>query len=213
MTTEFDYSTTSGPASRWTNAYGGPFNYPDMTLNDEKAITYTSRPLEDDVEITGHLLLFLWVTSTADDGDFFAYLEEVLADGSSSYVTEGVLRASHRHISAPPWGLASLPYHRSFAEDVVGLPDGPVELVFDLHPISRVFKSGHRVRLSIACADRDNALALVAPSPPLVRIYRGIADVVSDLAGGRQLTVAPTSDPRGLPTTTSRGLLASGTTL
>jgi putative CocE/NonD family hydrolase len=168
-----DYSTTSGPASRWTNSYGGPFNYPDMTVNDEKAITYTTRPLEDDAEITGHPILCLWVTSTADDGDFFAYLEEVLADGSSSYATEGVLRASHRRVSAPPLGLAGLPYHRSFAEDVVALPDWPVRLVFDLHPISRVFKRGHRVRLSIACADRDNALALEAPSPPLVRIYRG----------------------------------------
>lgn len=167
-------STTSGSASRWTNAYGGPFAYPDMTGNDEKGLTYTTPPLAGETEITGHPILHLWVMSTAEDCDFFGYLEEVTSDGVSTYVSEGVLRASHRRSSEPPFKFLGLPYHRSFAEDIVALPrDRAVELVFDLQPISRVFQAGHRIRLTITCADRDNALALDYPAATNVRVHRG----------------------------------------
>ena len=34
----------------------------------------------------------------------------------------------------------------------------PVELVFDLHPFSNLFRQGHRIRVAIAGGDHDNAL-------------------------------------------------------
>lgn len=167
-----DYTTTSGTATRWTNGYGGEFDYPDMTQNDEKGLTYTTPPLDSDIELTGHPIVYLWVTSTATDGDFFVYLEEVDEDGYSHYITEGTLRASHRATSAAPYEYMGLPYHRSFAEDVAELPGEPVELVFDLIPTSNIFDQGHHIRVTITGADKDNAQTPELSPPPTVSIYR-----------------------------------------
>jgi hypothetical protein len=167
-----DYSTTSGTATRWTKGYAGPFGYPDMRANDKKALTYTTPLLNSDVEVTGHPIVHLWVTSSAKDGDFFAYLEEVGEDGYSHYLTEGTLRASHRATSPPPFEYLGLPYHRSFEPDVADLPNKPVELVFDLHPTSNLFKTGRRIRVTITGADKDNALTPKLSPPPRVSLYR-----------------------------------------
>jgi putative CocE/NonD family hydrolase len=174
-----NYGTTTGRATRWTNAYGGGFGYPDMTPNNQKGLTYTTPPLEKDIELTGHPVVHLWVTSTAADGDFFVYLEEVEESGGanpsfhSNYITEGTLRASHRAISTPPYEKLGLPYHRSFAEDITELPTGePVELVFDLHPTSNIFDKGHRIRVTITFADRDNTQTPILSPAPTVSVYR-----------------------------------------
>jgi len=167
-----EYTTTTGKGNRWTNGYGGPIGYPDMTPNDKKGLTYTTAPLKEDVEITGHPVIHLWITSTADDGDFFVYLEEVDTAGKSIYATEGALRASHRSIAEPPYDYLGLPYHRSFEEDIAPLPDAPVELAFDLHPISQIFHSGNRIRVTVTCADADNTQTPVLTPPPTVSIHR-----------------------------------------
>lgn len=168
-----DYEATSGAASRWTNAYGGPFGYPDMQANDARGLTYTSEPLAQPWEVTGHPLVHLWLSASADDVDVFAYLEEVSRDGSSTYVTEGALRASHRALHPAPYRHLGLPYHRSFAQDRQPLADDAVELVLDLFPTSWVFPQGHRIRLTVACADRDNALTPIVEPAPRVRLHRG----------------------------------------
>jgi len=168
-----DYSTSTGTATRWHNGRGGNFNYADMAPNDGKGLTYTTPPLKTAVEVTGHPIVHLWVASTADDGDFFAYLEEVDEKGYSHYLTEGVLRASHRKLDTPPFSYMGLPYHRSFAEDAALLPKGqPDELVFDLHPTSNIFDAGHRIRLTITCADQTSFDTPVLSPAPKVSFYR-----------------------------------------
>jgi putative CocE/NonD family hydrolase len=168
-----DYTTSTGPATRWHNGRGGNFSYPDMAANDAKGLTYTTPPLEKAVTITGHPIVHLWVTSSADDVDFFAYLEEVDEKGYSHYLTEGVLRASHRKLDPPPFSYMNLPYHRSYAGDVAPLPSGqPVELVFDLHPTSNIFDAGHRLRLTITCADQTSFETPVVSPAPKVSVYR-----------------------------------------
>ena len=182
-----DYTTSSGPSTRWHNGRGGNFHYADMTDNDAKGLTYTTTPLKAAIEVTGHPVVHLWVSSTADDGDFFAYLEEVDETGYSRYLTEGVLRASHRKLDAPPFSYMNLPYHRSFAEDVAPLPSGqPVELVFDLHPTSNIFDAGHRIRLTVACADQTSFETPVLSPAPKVTIHRN-----SRFASYVQLPIIP----------------------
>jgi len=168
-----DYTTSSGPTTRWHNGRGGNFGYPDMAANDAKGLTYTTPSLKTAIEVTGHPIVHLWVTSTADDGDFFAYFEEVDENGYSHYLTEGVLRASHRKLDPPPFSYLNLPYHRGYAEDVAPLPAGqPVELVFDLHPTSNIFDAGHRIRLTLTCADQTSFDTPVLSPAPRVSIYR-----------------------------------------
>ncbi len=171
-----DYSTTSGTTTRWDNAVGGGFGYGDMAANDSKGLSYTTQPLAADLEVTGHPTVHLWASSTATDGDFFAYLEEVDEDGRSHYVTEGTLRASHRALHPAPYDNLGLPYHRSQAEDVRDLvPGEPAELEFDLQPTSNVFNAGHRIRLAITCADADNAQTPRLSPAPVVSLYRSAA--------------------------------------
>ncbi len=168
-----DYTATTGTSTRWDNAVGGGFDYPDLASNDRKGLTYTTPPLTGDVEVTGHPVIHLWVSTTARDGDFFAYLEEVEPSGASHYVTEGAIKASYRKLGPAAYDVLGLPYHRCFAEDVSPVKPGEVvELVFDLQPISNVFNAGNRIRLTITGADKDNAETRPLDPPPMITIYR-----------------------------------------
>jgi len=167
-----DYSTTTGKGTRWANGYGRSFGYGDMTANDEKGVTYTTPPLVSPLEVTGHPVAHLWVTSKAKDLDVFVYLEEIDRSGISQYVTEGSLRASHRVLGKPDTNQLNLPYHRSFAEDIRPLTDEPVELVFDLLPTSNIFDADNRIRITITGADKDNFETPELQPPPVVGILR-----------------------------------------
>lgn len=169
-----DATTTSGTTTRWDNVVGGGYGYPDMAANDKKALTYTTPALTADMEATGHPVVRLWVSSTAPDADLFAYLEEVDAAGVSTYVTEGVIRASMRAVSPAPYDNMGLPYHRGFAADLRGLmPGEPVELVFEMEPTSTIFNARNRLRLTITGADKDNALTPIPDPAPTITIHRG----------------------------------------
>lgn len=170
-----DYTATVTKPSRWSNVYGdGRGNIQPGVMNtvDNKGLTYTTAVLTKDTEITGHPVSHLWVTSTDDDGDFFVYLSEVLPDGTSIYVTEGKLRASHRKISKPPYDNLGLPWHRSNESDVYPLPDEPVELMFDMQPTSKLFRKGNRIRITVACSDTTNFETPIVDPIPVVTIYR-----------------------------------------
>jgi hypothetical protein len=167
-----DYSTTSGKYSRWY-AVNWPRNYPDMRANDQKALTFTTPPLEADPEVTGHPEAHLWLTTDAPDLDTFIYLEEVDGRGRSTYITEGVLRASHRGMSQAPYKNLGLPFHFHYQSDLSPIPSGqPVELVFSLLPTSYRFSKGSRIRVTVAFADADNFETPVIDPPPKLHLLR-----------------------------------------
>jgi putative CocE/NonD family hydrolase len=164
-----DYSTTSGVRSRWT---GGPPAYSDMAANDRKALTYTTKPLAKPVEVVGHPIMHVWLQCPADDLDVFAYLEEIDAQGRSTYITEGCLRASHRALSKPPHARPDLPYHSGLEKDTAKLPNEPVELVFDLLPTGKHFPAGHRIRIAVTGADKDSYQTPQHNPAPLITVLR-----------------------------------------
>jgi len=167
-----DYTTTSGKYSRWY-AVNWPRNYPDMQANDRKALTYTTPPLEKDLEVTGHPEVHLWLATDAPDLDAFVYLEKVEGSGRSTYITEGILRASHRKLSRAPYNNLGLPFHSHYQSDLEPIPAGqPVELVFRLLSTSHRFAKGSRIRIAVAFADADNfETPLIDPAPKL-RVLR-----------------------------------------
>ena len=170
-----DYSTTSGPDARWSAVVKNG-HYPAQRANDEKALTYTSEPLEADLEIAGHPLVHLWLTTDAPDLDLFAYLEEVDDQGNVAYVTEGNLRASHRLVEEAPFENLKLPYHRSYAADMTPISPGePFEMVFDLLPTAKRFHRGGRVRIAITCADADNFDTPTIEPAPGIEVLRDTA--------------------------------------
>lgn len=145
----------------------------DMSENDAKGLTYTTSPLEKNITVIGHPVITLYVATAADDGDFYVYLEEVDEDGVSRCLTDGILRASHSALSKPSFNNLGLPFHRHFKEDVKLLAGNkPVSLSFDLLPISKVFKVGHRIRVTITCADKSYTEERRKDPPPTVTLYR-----------------------------------------
>jgi putative CocE/NonD family hydrolase len=174
---EVDTSHGTGPQSRWDSAIGGRFvAYPDRATQDEKLLVYDSEVLDRDTEVTGHPTVTLHVTSSAEDGAFFVYLEDVDAAGQVSYVTEGQLRALHRHVSPldPPYAHV-VPYHSFTRADGRPLvPGEAVELRFDLLPTSYLFRQGHRIRVAVAGADKDHFALIPRDGPPKIRVHREV---------------------------------------
>ena len=187
-----DYSTGTGDAARW-NSLTGPrggtqFAYPNRAEEDEQLLCFTSEPLAEDLEVTGHPVVELYVSSTVNDGNFFVYLEDVDPSGQVTYVTEGMLRALHRKFSAdePPYKMV-VPYHTFKKGDATSLVPGEVaELVFDLLPTSYLFKKGHSVRVAIAGADKDHFALMETNPPPELKIYRN-----AEYSSGIDLPVVP----------------------
>jgi putative CocE/NonD family hydrolase len=169
-----DYTTTTGKQARWT-AVEESHHYPNMRFNDAKALTYTTRPLEDAMQVIGHPVVHLWLASDVPDLDVFAYLEEVDQNGNSTYITEGNLRASHRALSRAPYENFGLPFHTHFKSDQQPILAGePIELVFDLLPTAYHFVKGKRIRVTIAFADADNFETPIIDPPPSLRFLRDI---------------------------------------
>lgn len=135
----------------------------------------------------------LFVSSTASDGDFFAYLEEVHESGRVAYVTEGQLRAIHRKLGqGPPPYTLRVPYRTFRRRDAQGLVPGQVvEMSFDLIPTSYLFRKGRRIRVALAGADKDHFGPLPG-EPPTVSVYR-------DSAHASSLELPVVSEPVSTP--------------
>lgn len=169
-----NFDATTGAKNRWHTQVGGDVVYPDRADEDKKLLTYTSAPLEADVEITGHPVVSLFLTSTHTDGAFFVYLEDVDDNGKVTYLTEGELRALHRRVSneKSPTKLP-IPYHTFLKKDALPLKPGEVaELRFALQPISVLVKKGHRLRVAIAGHDKDTFIRIPAEGTPTISMQR-----------------------------------------
>ena len=143
-----------------------PDEIPDRTEEDKKCLTYTTSAFISDTEVTGYPIISFYASSTSNDADFHIYLEDVDENGTAILVTEGLLRAGYAEmydndnmilggnsdIDVQP----DLPWHGYEKEQYNSLifADGNiVNLEFELFPTSWTFKSGHSIRISIACAD------------------------------------------------------------
>jgi hypothetical protein len=170
-----NFEATTGKTNRWHTLLGGTaVIYPDRSEEDQKLLTYTSLPLTADTEITGYPIITLYLTSTATDGAFFVYLEDIDETGRVTYITEGQLRAIHRKVSIapPPYNLL-VPYHSFKKKDAMPLVPGEiVELTFGLLPTSVLIKKGHRIRVAISGHDKDTFTRIPSEETPVITVVR-----------------------------------------
>ena len=152
-----DFTATTGEQNRWMAQMGMDVHSGDRREEDRQLVTYTSTPLESDLEITGSPSVYLYISSSHKDGAFHVYLEDVSPEGRVTYLTEGLLRAIHRKGKNPsqapfvPLGI----YHTFRKEDAEPLLPGEVtEIGVTLLPISNVFRKGHSIRVAIAGHDK-----------------------------------------------------------
>jgi hypothetical protein len=134
-------------------------------------LVYETPELEKAVQVIGHPVVDMWLSSTATDSDVVAYLQNVAPDGSvTSYSMHGRLRASLRKEETAPYNNLGLPWHPFREADAQPLVPGEVvELRFDVLPTAMIFGVGHKIRLFVTFA--SSATPQINPAPT-VSIYR-----------------------------------------
>lgn len=113
---------------------GGPDDYAAIERRDD-VLVYSTPPLEQDLEVTGPVLVELYASSSAKDTDFTAKLLDVWPTGFAQRLCDGIVRARYRE------GM----------EHAVLMEPGRVyRFSIDLWHTSQVFLRGHCIRLEIA---------------------------------------------------------------
>jgi uncharacterized protein len=94
--------------------------------------------LTEPLEVTGHVSLTLYASSSAPDTDFTGKLVDVFPDGRAIFLTDGIIRARYRTSLAEPEPLT---------------PGETYQLSLDLSVTSNVFLPGHRIRLEVSSSN------------------------------------------------------------
>lgn len=136
--------TLGGNNSTWTfmkfsqdPVFPGPIDQRPLERRDD-VLVYTSRVLEQPLEVTGPLEVVLYAATSAKDTDFTAKLVDVYPDGRAIHLAEGILRARHRK------SLDSVEFVQ--ANEVE-------EYRIELAPTSNLFLTGHRLRVEISSSN------------------------------------------------------------
>jgi uncharacterized protein len=104
-------------------------------------LVFQTKPLEQDVEVTGPIEVNLWISSSATDTDFTAKLIDVYPpsrDYPAGYhmnLVDSIIRCRYRD---------------SFVQESLMTPGKIYQVRIALPPTSNLFKAGHRIRLDIA---------------------------------------------------------------
>jgi uncharacterized protein len=115
----------------------GPVDQRPVESRDD-VLCYSTPVLDQPVEVTGHVSLTLFVSSSARDTDFTGKLIDVFPDGRALFLTDGITRARYRQSLAEPEFLT---------------PDEIYEITVDLSVTSNVFLPGHRIRLEVSSSN------------------------------------------------------------
>ncbi|MBL4587379.1 MAG: CocE/NonD family hydrolase [Flavobacteriales bacterium] len=132
--------------------------YKNAASEDSVSLVFAAPVLTEDVEVTGHPQMNLYLKSSTADGSVFAYLEDVDEQGNVWKVTDGQIRFIHRKIIAEQVHYKDVvPIHSYDRADAEPMDTTKVELVsFDLLPTSYLFKKGHRIQVRLAGTDTYN---------------------------------------------------------
>jgi putative CocE/NonD family hydrolase len=148
------------PDWEWVNGVAiiGPDGRIDAV---RRVLTFTSAPLDQDLDVTGPIVLKLFASSTAIDTQFIVKLSDQHPQDDAARqkgdqptftpVSKGWLKASHREKDEKRSKT-----ERPFYTHTHPQPLTPGEVyAFDIEvlPIAYVFKKGHRLRLELANSD------------------------------------------------------------
>lgn len=145
----------------------------DQNEDDARSLAFTSQPLDEALEVTGCTKVALSVElESRDDLHLVAKLCDVAPDGTSQMISVGSVKGST--------------YFNE--EDPQPLETGKVySFEISLFPASRLVRPGHRLRLSISCADFPRLWPTA--SNPAIKLHTG-----GDNESSLQIPVVP-ADP------------------
>ena len=148
------------PDWEWVNgvAIMGPDGRVDAV---RRVLTFTTAPLEKDVDVTGPIVLKLFASSTAIDTQFIVKLSDQQPQDETERkkgeqpkfvpVSKGWLKASHREKDEAR-STPTRPFYTHTNPQPIE-PGKIYEYEIEVLPVSYVFKKGHRIRLEIANGD------------------------------------------------------------
>lgn len=112
----------------------------DQRLIEQRAdvLVYSSAPLSEEIEVTGHVSLTLWAATSAADTDFTAKLVDVFPDGRVMNLADNIIRARYRESLVRATPIA---------------PGRAYEYRIDLSAISVVFAAGHQIGVEISSSN------------------------------------------------------------
>jgi uncharacterized protein len=134
----FDRFTFDPRDPVWDERYNtaGPFDQAAVEQRDD-VLVYTSETLEHDIEVTGEVLVELYVSSSARDTDFAVMLTDVHPDGRSY------------NLMGPEAGYLRMRYREGYERQVLMQPDSVYRITIGNMPTSNLFRAGHRIRLQV----------------------------------------------------------------
>jgi putative CocE/NonD family hydrolase len=118
---------------------------PLMLLADRSDVNmFQTVPLETDVEVTGPIMVNLWISSDAVDTDFTVKLLDVYPSGGEH--PEGF------HL---PLGdsIRRARFREGYDQEKLMVPGEVYPLQIELPPVSNLFKKGHRIRVDISSSN------------------------------------------------------------
>jgi putative CocE/NonD family hydrolase len=123
-------------------------------------LTYTTAPLERDLTAIGPVKAVLYASSAARDTDWVARVCDVLPDGRSMSICQGILRARYRDSLERPALLQ---------------PGQVYRFEVDLWSTAQVFQAGHRLRLEVTSSDLPRYDRNLNTGGPLYEETQGLA--------------------------------------
>lgn len=110
----------------------------DQRSFERRCLTFTSAPLEHELEVIGTPHLVLYASTDAPDVDWCVRLCDVDNAGRSRILNTGALKGSHVYSHEHPVPLNSGQVYR---------------FEIEIWPIANLFRRGHRVRVDISTSD------------------------------------------------------------
>lgn len=101
-------------------------------------LVFSSDPLKEDVEVTGHITANLYFSSNQQDTDIAVRLTDVYPDGKSILITDGIYRLGMGNCTNCDTKIKT---------------GQIIEVNVDLPPTSIVFAKGHSIRISVTSSN------------------------------------------------------------
>jgi putative CocE/NonD family hydrolase len=124
------------------HVWNSPEPIPLSARND--VLVFQTEPLAADLEVTGELVVKLWISSSAPDTDFTAKLVDVYPSsgdypgGFDLNITDGIFRTRFR---------------KSLAKEELLKPGEIAPIEIKLYPTANVFRRGHRLRVDVSSSN------------------------------------------------------------
>ncbi len=134
MPDSFEYDPAHPVPTIGGDLFVEPEGAQDTRPANRMSLTFTTPPLENDVEVTGFSRVELFASSSAVDTDWVVTLIDVHPSGFAQHLRQVILRARYRDGDTAP---------------VLMTPGQIYPFALTIYPVSNRFKKGHRIRLAV----------------------------------------------------------------